>query len=1389
MKCISRLFIGVLVVMFLCSPAAAQVHTQPFESMSPWTEYHPTDTTADWSIVQNGSYPTCSPHEGTRMAEFNSDDADWGHEARISSPDLDLTGAEVAECRFWMYRDDGSSGADDLIWFQISTDVGDNYYSKKEFKRYSPTVGWEEKVIPLGYYTGGSIRIAIRGESDYGNNIFIDDLRVTKGTLPAGAEGKACSSGAECDSGICGVDPGNNGRCRAATTVCIDGHRQPVPQGTVACYGGDIATCNGTDNWSVQDCYDDCGPYVETHACQMESCVGCPTECITFDPVDCDANAYCEPIFLFLGRCVFRKADGESCSTDSHCQSNNCAGAPDGNRFCQAAGTPCSANDGSPVSGGATTCYIDPGNPEYELYRCEATGGWTYQDCATNCGFYKDVDECVGGACTQCPTSCQDDNDCKTGIPCTGNECIGDLPNGQTCQSPNQCASNFCIDGVCCADACTAPCHRCDLAPNLGTCTMLPAGQDPDDECPGTGVCDGTCNGLGGCDYPGQDTVCDVCTLCDGAGHCWLYRQAGTDPNDECPACQACNGGAPGCAPVQAGTDPLDDCDAQAESTCGLDGECNGAGACRKWAAGTECGVGSCQNGNAVFADTCDGNGLCVDGGSGSCGFYRCADATRCADSCTTHATCIPSGYCAADGSCQPDLGEGASCQDVVYAGQIDDAACMGQYCFDDNFDGDGAFCTSDPAACVHDGMVFSTSYVLCASGNSFYRVCIGGAQGWGAQVSCAAGLCDAGGGDGSGYRSGGSCNSGPGGGCTAGCTSCEPYMAADASSCRSTCTLQEHCWPGYECRGGHCEIPQGIGESCQSQADCDVGTCTDGVCCNDSCAGPCRSCNLPGHEGFCTMATEGTDPDDECATLPAESCQTTGVCDGHGACSLWPSGTDCGEAHCSGAILKGAAACNGAGDCIAGQDTDCRPGRCIGDACVSTCTSHAECDPTGFCGAAGNCLVDLADGESCEDVVLAGLNDDPACLGGFCFEDSWNEEGAFCASEGGVCVADGSVYDPGFRLCSGDGWYRVCIGGEDGWGGEIQCAGADICDAGAGPGSGVKPAETCTSGFTGGCSSSCVSCFPYLAESPGVCATSCVEDADCWAGYVCNTGACERGAGLGDTCTTDADCTGWICVDGVCCSTACDGDCRVCNNPAYLGVCVYVQEGTDPSDDCEEQQDPCGLTGVCDGEGACAFQPEGTQCAPQSCTDGVLTAASYCDGDGNCVEGKPTDCPSGACDGDRCAPVGVDGADGGDGGADGGLPDGGDAGNRPPVAEAGPTQEVSPGTLVELDGGGSRDPDGGELTYLWKQSSGPEEVSLSGATTERPSFTPRRHGVYVFRLVVNDGTYDSAPDFTEVRVEAGAGGCGCGRNSGGGIASLALLLLLGMLVRWGRRS
>jgi hypothetical protein len=96
-------------------------------------------------------------------------------------------------------------------------------------------------------------------------------------------------------------------------------------------------------------------------------------------------------------------------------------------------------------------------------------------------------------------------------------------------------------------------------------------------------------------------------------------------------------------------------------------------------------------------------------------------------------------------------------------------------------------------------------------------------------------------------------------------------------------------------------------------------------------------------------------------------------------------------------------------------------------------------------------------------------------------------------------------------------------------------------------------------------------------------------------------------------------------------------------------------------------------------------------------------------------------------------------------------------AANLPPIANAGPNQTVTVGTLVMLDGTGSSDPDNGPspLTFTWTQTSGPT-VTLTGANTATPGFTPTQTGMYVFSLVVNDGLADSAPATVTITVVSG---------------------------------
>jgi hypothetical protein len=85
-----------------------------------------------------------------------------------------------------------------------------------------------------------------------------------------------------------------------------------------------------------------------------------------------------------------------------------------------------------------------------------------------------------------------------------------------------------------------------------------------------------------------------------------------------------------------------------------------------------------------------------------------------------------------------------------------------------------------------------------------------------------------------------------------------------------------------------------------------------------------------------------------------------------------------------------------------------------------------------------------------------------------------------------------------------------------------------------------------------------------------------------------------------------------------------------------------------------------------------------------------------------------------------------------------------------PPIANAGPNQTVTAGTLVTLNGSGSSDPNvpALPLTFAWKQTFGPA-VTLTGATTATPTFTPMLAGSYVFSMTVSNGTESATASVT----------------------------------------
>jgi hypothetical protein len=84
---------------------------------------------------------------------------------------------------------------------------------------------------------------------------------------------------------------------------------------------------------------------------------------------------------------------------------------------------------------------------------------------------------------------------------------------------------------------------------------------------------------------------------------------------------------------------------------------------------------------------------------------------------------------------------------------------------------------------------------------------------------------------------------------------------------------------------------------------------------------------------------------------------------------------------------------------------------------------------------------------------------------------------------------------------------------------------------------------------------------------------------------------------------------------------------------------------------------------------------------------------------------------------------------------------------NNPPIADAGRDRRVLIGTVVQLDGSGSRDPDGDTLSFSWEILSRPQgsAAALSDPASATPNFTADLEGEYRVQLTVEDGRGGSA--------------------------------------------
>jgi hypothetical protein len=120
--------------------------------------------------------------------------------------------------------------------------------------------------------------------------------------------------------------------------------------------------------------------------------------------------------------------------------------------------------------------------------------------------------------------------------------------------------------------------------------------------------------------------------------------------------------------------DPYGACD-PAGDACGLDGECDGAGACRYPDAETVCAPATCESGELTDEAYCSGDGGCDLPSSTSCGMYACAGSGT---ACRTNCSNSNSGHCAPDAWCS-----GTSCVARKEEGEAcsSDEECVSESC------------------------------------------------------------------------------------------------------------------------------------------------------------------------------------------------------------------------------------------------------------------------------------------------------------------------------------------------------------------------------------------------------------------------------------------------------------------------------------------------------------------------------------------------------------------------------------------------------------------------------------------------------------------------------------------------------------------------------------
>jgi hypothetical protein len=117
----------------------------------------------------------------------------------------------------------------------------------------------------------------------------------------------------------------------------------------------------------------------------------------------------------------------------------------------------------------------------------------------------------------------------------------------------------------------------------------------------------------------------------------------------------------------------------------------------------------------------------------------------------------------------------------------------------------------------------------------------------------------------------------------------------------------------------------------------------------------------------------------------------------------------------------------------------------------------------------------------------------------------------------------------------------------------------------------------------------------------------------------------------LGESCAESTDCVSGHCIgQGVCCDSACDGDCFSCVLLGSVGRCLPAYAGTacGGSPKCSSDEALGVGPALCDGKGSC--RPMATlNCAPYKCDPAAAACRVTCASDADCTRDR---CINGLC-------------------------------------------------------------------------------------------------------------------------------------------------------------